>query len=187
MREESNQRRLGFGGWSIVALGERKENKKHQGGKQAGRRRFGRRKMKQSYGLFVEENEVVGCLPEKKGMRGGMGKIYVALERAGVRTFRDNDNIDRGQELKPEIDKVIKESRASIVVLSQKYANSRWCLDKLLLILEQRLSINQMLGNLDGLSCSWVRIRIGRSSFLIHKLNNQDNWSNERPGLVELQ
>ncbi|XP_023731999.1 disease resistance protein RPV1 [Lactuca sativa] len=68
--------------------------------------------------------------------------LYAALKRAGVRTFRDNDNIDRGQELKPEIERAIKESRASIVVLSEKYANSRWCLDELLLILEQRLSFN---------------------------------------------
>ncbi|XP_023734374.1 disease resistance protein RPV1 [Lactuca sativa] len=68
--------------------------------------------------------------------------LYAALVRAGVRTFRDNDNIDRGQELKPEIDRAIKESRASIVVLSEKYANSRWCLDELLLILEQRRSLN---------------------------------------------
>ncbi|KAL7592024.1 disease resistance protein RPV1 [Lactuca sativa] len=68
--------------------------------------------------------------------------LYAALERAGVRTFRDNDNIDRGQELKPEIDRAIKESRASIVVLSEKYANSRWCLDELLLILVQRRSFN---------------------------------------------
>ncbi|CAH1449165.1 unnamed protein product [Lactuca virosa] len=66
--------------------------------------------------------------------------LYAALDRAGVRTFRDNDNIDRGQELKPEIERAIKESRSSIVVLSEKYANSRWCLDELLLILEQRRS-----------------------------------------------
>ncbi|KAL7591514.1 hypothetical protein Lser_V15G33191 [Lactuca serriola] len=68
--------------------------------------------------------------------------LHAALKRAGVRTFRDNDNIDRGLELKPAIERAIKESRASIVVLSEKYANSRWCLDELLLILEQRRSIN---------------------------------------------
>ncbi|CAH1449172.1 unnamed protein product [Lactuca virosa] len=68
--------------------------------------------------------------------------LYAALKRAGVRTFRDNDNIDRGQQLKSEIERGIKESRASIVVLSEKYANSSWCLDELVLILEQRRSIN---------------------------------------------
>ncbi|XP_023752523.1 disease resistance protein RPV1 [Lactuca sativa] len=68
--------------------------------------------------------------------------LYTALVRAGLFTFRDNDEIDRGQQLMPEIERAIKESKASIVVLSEKYANSRWCLDELLLILEQRRSFN---------------------------------------------
>uniref|UniRef100_A0A251TRB2 Putative toll/interleukin-1 receptor (TIR) domain-containing protein n=1 Tax=Helianthus annuus TaxID=4232 RepID=A0A251TRB2_HELAN len=46
--------------------------------------------------------------------------LYDRLLRAGLRTFRDNDAIDRGQELKPEIETTaIIESRASIVVLSK--------------------------------------------------------------------
>ncbi|CAI9293459.1 unnamed protein product [Lactuca saligna] len=69
--------------------------------------------------------------------------LYAALVRTGLRTFRDNDEIDRGQQLKPEIERAIKESKACIVVLSEKYANSRWCLDELVLILEQRRSFNQ--------------------------------------------
>ncbi|KAI3670921.1 hypothetical protein L1987_87565 [Smallanthus sonchifolius] len=64
--------------------------------------------------------------------------LYQALLRSGFRTFRDNDEIDRGQQLKPEIETAIIQSRASIVVLSENYANSRWCLNELWLILEQR-------------------------------------------------
>ncbi|KAM0031030.1 putative TIR domain, P-loop containing nucleoside triphosphate hydrolase [Helianthus debilis subsp. tardiflorus] len=67
--------------------------------------------------------------------------LYHALLRAGLRTFRDNDEIDRGQQLKPEIETAIIESRASIVVLSAKYAN-RWCLDELCLILQQMKNCN---------------------------------------------
>ncbi|PWA83123.1 NB-ARC domains-containing protein [Artemisia annua] len=63
--------------------------------------------------------------------------LYDALKRAGISTFRDND-INRGEELKPEIERAIKESKASIVVLSENYATSSWCLDELLLILKQR-------------------------------------------------
>ncbi|XP_024961643.1 disease resistance protein RML1A-like [Cynara cardunculus var. scolymus] len=69
--------------------------------------------------------------------------LYEALVRAGLRIFRDDDELDRGQELKPNIKKAIKESRASIVVLSENYATSTWCLDELLLILEQRREYNQ--------------------------------------------
>ncbi|GJZ44103.1 variation in compound triggered root growth response-like protein [Tanacetum coccineum] len=68
--------------------------------------------------------------------------LYDALKRAGISTFRDNDDINRGEELKPEIERAIKESKASIVVLSENYATSSWCLDELLLILKQRKESN---------------------------------------------
>jgi len=68
--------------------------------------------------------------------------LYSAIVRAGLCAFRDNDAINRGQELKPEIEKAINESRASIVVLSKNYAKSRWCLEELCLILEQRRKVN---------------------------------------------
>ncbi|XP_042752220.1 disease resistance protein RUN1 isoform X2 [Lactuca sativa] len=70
--------------------------------------------------------------------------LYKELTQAGISTFRDNEDINRGEELKPEIEKAIKESRASIVVLSQSYATSSWCLDELMLILEQRKECNQL-------------------------------------------
>lgn len=64
--------------------------------------------------------------------------LYKALTEAGIRTFRDDDEIGEGQELKPEIDRSITESRASLIVISEKFATSRWCLDELWLILEQK-------------------------------------------------
>ncbi|KAI3701539.1 hypothetical protein L6452_26700 [Arctium lappa] len=68
--------------------------------------------------------------------------LYDALGRAGLLTFRDNDEIDRGQELEPEIKIAIRASKASIVVLSENYATSTWCLEELWLILQQRKECN---------------------------------------------
>ncbi|XP_035846401.1 disease resistance protein RUN1-like isoform X2 [Helianthus annuus] len=64
--------------------------------------------------------------------------LYHKLVQAGISTFRDDEEINRGEELKPEIEKAIKASRSSIVVLSNNYATSTWCLDELVLILQQR-------------------------------------------------
>ncbi|KAL4564090.1 hypothetical protein LXL04_028142 [Taraxacum kok-saghyz] len=64
--------------------------------------------------------------------------LYEALVGAGIRTFTDDESINRGEDLKPEIERAITASRASIVVLSKNYANSTWCLDELLLIMERR-------------------------------------------------
>ncbi|MFS7917421.1 putative TIR domain, P-loop containing nucleoside triphosphate hydrolase [Helianthus anomalus] len=64
--------------------------------------------------------------------------LYKALHQAGIRTFRDDDEIREGQQLKPEIERSITTSRASIIVISNNFANSRWCLDELWLILQQK-------------------------------------------------
>lgn len=68
--------------------------------------------------------------------------LYERLNRAGVRTFRDDEEMKRGEILKHAIKNAIKKSRASIVILSKNYATSTWCLDELLLILEQRRDNN---------------------------------------------
>ncbi|KAM7474449.1 hypothetical protein LguiB_021692 [Lonicera macranthoides] len=59
------------------------------------------------------------------------GEWWCALVQAGYRTFRDDYEIERGQNLKPELDKAIKSSRISIIVFSKDYASSPWCLDEL--------------------------------------------------------
>ncbi|KAJ0453796.1 putative TIR domain-containing protein [Helianthus annuus] len=64
--------------------------------------------------------------------------LYVALCRAEIVTFLDSETIQAGQQLLPEILRVITESRASIVVFTENYAKSSWCLEELLLILEQK-------------------------------------------------
>ncbi|KAG5549702.1 hypothetical protein RHGRI_014862 [Rhododendron griersonianum] len=64
--------------------------------------------------------------------------LYTALSGAGFRTFRDDDGIERGKNVKSELDKAIKEARSSIVVLSKDYSSSGWCLDELVMILERK-------------------------------------------------
>ncbi|KAM7470218.1 hypothetical protein LguiA_008401 [Lonicera macranthoides] len=64
--------------------------------------------------------------------------LYAALVDKGIRTFRDYDEIEKGESLKPELEKAIKESRISLIVFSKNYATSRWCLDELVMILECR-------------------------------------------------
>ncbi|XP_024984160.1 disease resistance protein RML1B-like [Cynara cardunculus var. scolymus] len=60
-----------------------------------------------------------------------------ALTGAKITAFYDDHEIETGEDLKPELENAIKASRASITVLSKNYASSTWCLDELVLILEQ--------------------------------------------------
>ncbi|XP_048422827.1 disease resistance protein RUN1 isoform X1 [Pyrus x bretschneideri] len=64
--------------------------------------------------------------------------LYTALNNAGFLTFRDDDELERGEDIKPGLQKAIQLSRASVVVFSKDYASSRWCLDELVLILERK-------------------------------------------------
>ncbi|CAL5340911.1 unnamed protein product [Camellia sinensis] len=64
--------------------------------------------------------------------------LYIALKHRGFRTFRDDDEVERGENIKFELHKAIQESRISIVVFSKNYASSSWCLDELVMILKRR-------------------------------------------------
>ncbi|KAI3683225.1 hypothetical protein L1987_83725 [Smallanthus sonchifolius] len=75
---------------------------------------------------------------------GFTNNLYEALVDANLTTFLDDEEIDTGEPLKPELESAIKSSRASIVVLSSNYASSTWCLDELVLILDQKRSFNRI-------------------------------------------
>ncbi|XP_028945583.1 disease resistance protein RUN1-like [Malus domestica] len=64
--------------------------------------------------------------------------LYTALNNAGYLTFRDNDELERGEDIKPGLQKAIRLSRTSVVVFSKYYASSKWCLDELVMILERK-------------------------------------------------
>ena len=69
--------------------------------------------------------------------------LYAALVEKGVRTFRDDEELERGKEIAPELLKAIEESRISVVVFSKNYAHSRWCLDELVKIIECMKAMGQ--------------------------------------------
>lgn len=68
--------------------------------------------------------------------------LYNALMREGYRTFRDDNEIERGENIKSELQKAIENSKMSVIVLSENYANSTACLFELEKILERRKTSN---------------------------------------------
>ncbi|KAM7469998.1 hypothetical protein LguiA_008181 [Lonicera macranthoides] len=64
--------------------------------------------------------------------------LYTALVQHGFCTFRDDDEMHKGEYLKSELEKAIPQSKSSIIVISENYASSTWCLDELVIILERR-------------------------------------------------
>ncbi|PRQ35992.1 putative winged helix-turn-helix DNA-binding domain, toll-like receptor [Rosa chinensis] len=68
--------------------------------------------------------------------------LHTALDDRGIKTFID-DELRRGEEISAALLKAIEESRVSVIIFSQNYASSRWCLDELVKILECRKSKGQ--------------------------------------------
>ncbi|KAL4632214.1 hypothetical protein ACB092_04G035700 [Castanea dentata] len=68
--------------------------------------------------------------------RGFTGHLYYALTQKDIITFIDDEQLDRGKSISPELLKVIEESKFAIVVLSTNYASSKWCLEELVKIVE---------------------------------------------------
>jgi hypothetical protein len=62
--------------------------------------------------------------------------LYTALVQAGIHTFRDDDELPRGDEISDHLLRAVQESKISIVVFSKGYASSRWCLNELVEILK---------------------------------------------------
>ncbi|WOG90623.1 hypothetical protein DCAR_0309867 [Daucus carota subsp. sativus] len=61
--------------------------------------------------------------------------LYSALVREGISTFMDDPELEKGEEISSGLLNAIRGSKIFVVVLSENYARSRWCLDELVEIL----------------------------------------------------
>ncbi|PON72667.1 TIR-NBS-LRR-like protein [Parasponia andersonii] len=66
---------------------------------------------------------------------GFTSHLHDALCRKGIKTYIDEDDLKRGEEISSGLMKAIEDSRVFVVILSENYASSSWCLDELLHIL----------------------------------------------------
>lgn len=64
-----------------------------------------------------------------------LSHLHYHFASKGITTFKDHE-IERGQTIGPELVQAIRESKISIVVLSENYASSSWCLDELVEIMK---------------------------------------------------
>nr|XP_048320577.1 disease resistance-like protein DSC1 [Ziziphus jujuba var. spinosa] len=62
--------------------------------------------------------------------------LYAALSANQISTFMDDHELERGDEISPTLRKAIEESNIWVIILSENYASSTWCLDELVHILE---------------------------------------------------
>ncbi|KAK3431502.1 hypothetical protein EUGRSUZ_E03067 [Eucalyptus grandis] len=68
--------------------------------------------------------------------QGFLSHLYAALDQRGIYTFVDSEELRKGEEISPMLMRAIQESHIAIIVFSEDYASSRWCLEELLKIME---------------------------------------------------
>ncbi|XP_039687169.1 TMV resistance protein N [Medicago truncatula] len=117
--------------------------------------------------------------------------LYDALSRKKVETFIDNNELRKGDEISAALIKAIEESHASIVIFSENYASSKWCLNELKKILECKKYMQQIVipvfYNIDP---SHVRKQTGsyKQAFAKHKQDlkhNNDKLKKWKDSLTE--
>ncbi|XP_042476728.1 uncharacterized protein LOC122058216 isoform X2 [Macadamia integrifolia] len=62
--------------------------------------------------------------------------LYNALLDIGIHTFRDNEELRIGEMISPALRSTIHQSKIAIVIFSEDYASSKWCLGELAEIAE---------------------------------------------------
>ncbi|KAM5574111.1 hypothetical protein ABKV19_013560, partial [Rosa sericea] len=103
--------------------------------------------------------------------------LYTALEHQGIITFRDDPELQKGEAISPALIAAIEESRFALIVLSQNYASSTWCLDELVRILECMKARKAVLPIFYDVDPSVVRKQTGsfREAFANHEERFRDD------------
>ncbi|BFG34203.1 hypothetical protein CerSpe_204780 [Prunus speciosa] len=102
--------------------------------------------------------------------------LYTAFVEKGFPTLLDEEELERGEDIKPEFVNAIQQSRSSVIVFSKDCPSSRWCLDELVLILKQkRISDHVVLPVFYNIDPSHVRHQTGSvgEAFARHEENQQ--------------
>ena len=74
---------------------------------------------------------------------GFTSHLHAALKRKHVPTFVD-DQLVRGDEISASLLRTIEEAKLSVIVFSENYASSKWCLEELANIFDRRKNNGQI-------------------------------------------
>ncbi|VVA31738.1 PREDICTED: TMV resistance [Prunus dulcis] len=115
--------------------------------------------------------------------RGFTDYLYKQLDWRGIRTFRDDPDLERGADINPELLTAIEQSRFAIIVLSTNYASSSWCLRELTHIVQSMKEKERIFPIFYDVDPSDVRHQ--RGSFGTALINHERNCGEDREEVLE--
>jgi len=81
-------------------------------------------------------NEVFLSFRGKDTRASFTSHLYASLQNSGIIVYRDDHALPKGDDIPTSLKRTIKESQISVIVFSKNYAESSWCMDELLDIME---------------------------------------------------
>jgi len=70
--------------------------------------------------------------------------LHASLQNAGIQVFKDDDSLQRGDNISYSLLRSIESSQIYVIVFSTNYAGSRWCLEELVHIMKCHKSGGQL-------------------------------------------
>nr|KAJ0192962.1 hypothetical protein LSAT_V11C800410500 [Lactuca sativa] len=113
--------------------------------------------------------------------------LYTALVQKGIYTYKD-ETLPRGELINPSLMKAIEESQIGVIVFSENYADSSWCLDELAHIMKCKDTRGQIVIPIFyGVDPSEVRKQKQKygEAFVKHELENKTKVESWRKALVD--
>ncbi|KAL3727492.1 hypothetical protein ACJRO7_032254 [Eucalyptus globulus] len=98
--------------------------------------------------------------------------LYTSMKDAGIRVYKDDEELCKGEKFGPELLRAINQSKISIPIFSKGYASSVWCLKELVQMVECQKSRGQKIMPIFyDVAPSVVRhqIRVYGEAFLTHE------------------
>ncbi|XP_039165283.1 TMV resistance protein N-like [Eucalyptus grandis] len=71
-----------------------------------------------------------------------LSHLYKALNQNGISTFVDSEGVRKGDQTSSVLMKAIRESCLAVIIFSEDYASSRWCLEEVAKIMECKEQMN---------------------------------------------
>ncbi|KAJ9541909.1 hypothetical protein OSB04_028415 [Centaurea solstitialis] len=111
--------------------------------------------------------------------------LYSALDQRGIHTYKDDQTLPRGETIGPSLLKAIEESHIVVIVFSENYADSSWCLQELAHIMkckdERGLIVIPIFYHIDPSELRKQKGKYGKE-LAKHKSENVESW---RKALVD--
>ncbi|KOM46583.1 hypothetical protein LR48_Vigan07g028700 [Vigna angularis] len=124
-----------------------------------------------SYDVFIIRGEDTG--------NNFVGHLRKELGRKGINTFSDESDMRTEEGLSPAVCEAIEESNIFIVVFSENYASSKWCLEELVKIIERTHTISKQVVYPVFYHVDPSDIRKLRNSFGKHMRAHENEIENE--------